>query len=200
MACSDPRGAGRAADAFVDPDHPGGELVGGLPGDGFFPIDDGSEAVFCIIGEGDGFVGVFDGRDANDRAEGLDGHDVHAVVTVVEDGGGDEVAVHGFVSEDNLGALGDGVLDLGDDMVFLFAHDHRADCGGFVVAVADREVFELLGEFADELGLDGVLDIEAFGGDADLAAVSDGVVDTELCGFVEVGALEYDHWVFGAEF
>lgn len=84
-------------------------------------------------------------------------------------------------------------------MVFLFTHDHRADLGVFVVAVADGEGFGAFDEFFHELGFDGVLDIDAFGGDADLAAVAEGVVDAEGDGFVEVGAFEDDHGVFGAE-
>ena len=117
-------------------------------------------------------VGSADGLDTEDRAEGFDGHDVHRVIAVVQDGRGDEVAVHGFVAHDDFGAFADGVGDLGEDMIFLFSHHHWADFATVGVAVADGEGFGFVDEFGHELVFDGVLDIDAFGRDADLAAVA----------------------------
>ena len=200
MASADPWGAGGAADSFIDTDHAGGELAGSLAGDGLVTKDYCSEPVLGIVGEGDGLVGITDGLDAEDRTEGFDGHDVHVMGAVVEDGGGDEVAFHRLIAHSDRCALADSITDLGDDMVFLFTHDHGADLGVLVVAVADGEGAGFFGELGHELVFDGVLDIDAFGGDADLAAVAEGVVDAEGGGFVEVGAFEDDHGIFGTEF
>ena len=154
VAGPDPWGAGRSANSFIDADHAGGELVSGLASDGFFSEDHGSQSIFGIVRKSDGLVGIAYGLDAQDWAEGLDGHDVHVVIAVVENGGGDEVAVHWFVAEEDFGALVDRVIDLGDDMVFLFTHDHRADFAAFFVAVADGEGFGFLDELGEELVFD----------------------------------------------
>jgi len=154
VAGTDPRRAGRAADAFIHTDHPGGELATHLAGDGFFSEDHGSQSILAVVGKGDGLIGIAYGLDAQDWTEGLDGHDVHVVIAVVENSGGDEVAVHWFVAEEDFGALIDRVVDLGDDMVFLFTHDHRADFAAFFVAVADGEGFGFLDELGEELVFD----------------------------------------------
>jgi len=200
VAGTDPWGSGCTADRFIDADHSCGQLATDLAGELFFAEDHGTESVLGVVGEFHGFVGVTNRLHADDRAEGFDDHDVHIVVAVVEQCWGDEVAIHRFVTHDDIGALVDRVFDLSEDMFFLFAHHHWADAGGLVVTVGDFELGDLLFELVDELVLDGILNIDAFSGNADLSAVAERVADAVLGGFVEVRAFEDDERVFGTEF
>ena len=200
MSSADPWGSRCAADRFVDTDHARGQLTTHLAGELFFSKDHGTKSVLGVVCKLHRFVGAADGLHADDRAEGFDDHDVHIVVAVVEECWSDEVALHRLVTHDDFRALIDRVFDLSEDMFFLFAHNHRSDACGLVVTVRDFELGDLCFEFVDELILDGVLDIDPFGGDTDLSAVAERVADAVLRGFVEVRAFEDDQRVFGTEF
>jgi len=129
LACADPWASGGAADVLVDADHAGGEASGegaGLVGVG---EDDGAEAVFGVVGEGDGFVLGVDGHDAGDGAEGLLGHDAHVVGEIGEDGGLEVVSIARRAGVDDLGASLHGVVDLVEDVLLLPGANHGADPG-----------------------------------------------------------------------
>lgn len=83
MAGADPWGSGRAADAFVYADHPGRQLAAGIAGDGFVAEHHSTQSIFGIVGQSHSFVGITYGLDAEDRAEGFHGHDVHVVGAAV---------------------------------------------------------------------------------------------------------------------
>lgn len=200
MPSPNPRRTTRPADPLINPNHPGGQLAANFSGDLLLTKNHGPQPIFSIVGQRHGLIGIADGLDTQYWAESFNGHDVHIVGAIIKNSGGDKIAVHGLVAEDDFGALGDRVGDLGDDMIFLFSHHHRADFCIFIVAVADGEGFGFVDEFGYEFFFDGILDIDSFGGDADLAAVSQGVVGAELGGFVQVGTFEDDHWIFGTEF
>ena len=97
-------------------------------------------------------------------------------------------------------ALLHGVGDVVLDRVELRREGDRADldrAGAFGLADAQRANF--LGDFRDELVVDGLLDVDALDRDARLPGVLHRVVGREVGGALEVGVGEHDHRVLAAE-
>ena len=105
-----------------------------VAGDGAGPVavlavDRGVEAVVAVVGAGDGVGLVVEAVERDDRAEGLVAEAGHVGRDALEDGRLVEVRAEvgaGPAAGEHPRALGDGVVDVGDDGVELGLGDQRA--------------------------------------------------------------------------
>ena len=136
--------------------------------------------------------------DRNDRAERLLAHQLARVGHVVDDGGGVERAL-AVVAVQQLGALGDGVVDAVLEHAGGALVDDGADVGGGVHRVAALELLGLRQHGFGELVGDLLHHQDALHGRAALAGVLGGALHGQLGRLVEVGILHDDQRIVAAE-
>lgn len=155
-----------------------------------------------VVGARNDFLEVRPGLCRDDGAKGLFLDDAGGVGRVVDDGRRDEVAfpagqVRGADGEGV--ALGGAVSEEAFDALVLHLVLHGAEQVVAVVGVAD---FDRLGEgdhLRYELLVDALVDVDALGGDADLARVLEGAHDDLGCDLLDVDVRQDDGGVVAAE-
>ncbi len=189
---------------LVDVDGPGVDAGGDGPAAGTAAGPDaGVEPVGGGVGQGDGLLVVPVGVDGDDGAEGLVGVERHVGRDVGEDRRlVEERAEVGArtASGENRGALGDGVVHVVGDGGELGGGGEAADVHAVVVRAPDGELPGAGDERGDEVVAQGLGDVEAFDGDAELPGGGEAGGDGSGGGLVDVGVVEDDHGVLAAEF
>src|SRR5262249_5533180 len=182
-----------------------------LGGDLFAPglvarEDAGVQPVSRIVRKAQGFLFVPHAHNRQHGAESLFGHDLHRVIYVRENSRLEvaprEVRV-AAAPRKNLRAARLRVVDVVFDDFNLLGESHRADVDArlafaHVGALAQRA--GLLEDAARELIGDGVLDVNAFDRNADLARIGERAPDRRVGRALDVGVAQNDHRVFAAEF
>ena len=102
-----------------------------------------------------------------------------------------------LAARQHLGALAPGVLDVALDLVDRGGLDQRPLLDAGLVAGADLERLDRLGELRRERVVDAVLDVDPVGADAGLAAVAELAGDGALDRGVDVGVVEDDQAAHG---
>ena len=127
--------------------------------------------------------------------------DRHVVLDVVEDRRLDEEALLAvpLTAGDQLGPLFLAQFDVAEDLVQLLLRDLRSLLGGRVERIADFSLFGLLGQAADELLADAVLDEQPAPRRAALAAVEVNRVKRAGHRLLEVGVGEDDVGALAAQ-
>lgn len=154
-----------------------------------------------VVGALDDLLLVGPGLGGDDGAEGLLGDDAGVVGRVVDDGGLDEealVAGDGVIANSELVAiLARVVEELLDFLVLHLVLDGAEQGAGFGVADGDGlgEVDHLL----EELLVDALVDVDALGGDADLARVLEGAHDDLGSDLLDVDVGQDDGGVVATE-
>src|ERR1700689_475300 len=149
----------------VDVDHAGFQAPGDVEGPLFVTAPyAGRQAVVGVVGDRDGLVDGVVGQDNQNGPEDLFPGDGHVVGDAGEDGrlnpvAGLERRPAGAAAADSAGrALGCGAVEGGEDPLVLLPGDDRADIGGRVERVTERESPGPFGQFGHELFPDAVGD------------------------------------------
>ena len=156
-----------------------------------------------IVGERDGFVGVFYHLNRENRAEGFFAHQVHGVIDLSDDGGVEKIRAEvgaaiaaGEHARAAFFCFGDLLLDFFE----LARANQRAD---FRVGIGGRPEAESIGFFDAESGElvdDGRFGVNTLDRDTGLAAIHEAAPDRGAGGDVQIGVGENDHGIFAAEF
>ena len=149
-------------------------------------------------------VGV--AEDRQHRAEHLLGDEPRVVARLGDDRGLEEAALvvaAGAAADEQLAAVGDAVLDLGEELVARVARVDRAHPQprllGLDGPVARLVAPDALDELADEVVVHRLVHEDALAAEAGLAGVPVAADDDRLDGGVDVGVLADDHRVRAAE-
>ena len=134
----------------------------------------GDEAVLGVVGEADRLGVGAERRDRCDGTEDLLARHVGVGRHVGEHGGLVEPAgaLRGRPADEDLGALGDGVVDERRDLVTGLLVDERADVDAVLGALAEGEGTHPARELGAELVGQRLVDVEAVGGGARLTHVA----------------------------
>src|ERR1700733_4244747 len=193
-----------AGDYVVDHDRAGmdvaGEAFTAAAGAG---PDAGRGSVVGIVGEARGFLFVVEGRDRENRTEGFFPHDAHAVIDVREDGRREESwpkFAQTRTSGQHAGAAFFGVFKVRLDNANLALVDHGAEISGGIESVADAKFVRLGGAGFDEGPIQPSMNVTTLDREAGLARVDEGSPDSAARGYVNIGVVKDEHWVFAAEF
>lgn len=186
----------------VDEDGAGLEALGDLLGVGdVLAPDTGTKTGVGVVGALDDLLLIGPGLGGDDGAEGLLGDDAAVVGGVVDDGRLDEEALLGggsFLADGELVALLAGILEeLLDLLVLHLVLDGAEEGAG--VGVADLNGLGEVDHLGEELGIDALVDVDALGGNADLAGVLEGTHDDLRSGLLDVDVGKDDGGIVAAE-
>ena len=186
----------------VDENGAGLEALGDLLGVGdVLAPDTGTEAGLGVVGALDDLLLVGPGLGGHDGAEGLLSDDAAVVGRVVDDGRLDEEALAlggGVLADGELVAVLLGVreelLDLLVLHLVLDGAEQRAGLG-----VTDLDGLGEVDHLLEELLVDALVDVDALGGDTDLARVLEGTHNDLGGGLLDVNVGEDDGGVVATE-
>ena len=157
--------------------------------------DAAGQTIFAVVGHRDDLVERLELNQRDDRSEGFLVDDVHLLTTVVEDGGGVEVAFlpYPMAAAEQFRSLADGALHLLGDALKSSLLDQRSHIDRLVGQhIAHPDGLHLLHEDTGERLLHTFLYIHALSVVTDLAVVADTRVDNPLGCTLQVGIVHDD--------